>query len=1620
MSEYYKFVSESLENEIKNVVIQNTFPSLNLDHINLLTRYVVRLINIIALSFNYESGKSEIYMYQLKQNNYQDIKWLLTHLLPFLNNQNGELKNLTSLDEIYTKKKKDVNINSVEPKYVYSNVQYNRFIRKENSYIERQFTVNDLEQNFYLLVDSIKSTSHKMHVNWMDILPYTLESYEHEQLFINTKMVLSENRLTDWDPFVDINLQKSEGEVCRELFSKISGLGVEDIYNVISYDLFNEIKSIKWLIYDIPVSGDIFPVVSILKIFFELSLNLKQVEWEDINNEKFTLMWNRFIQASDAGNNIVYKRYNISSESLKKMMKGILYSFDKNKSSPSRRYAEELGYIPIPQDEIKELREIIDDEEDDLPFTLLMPSLKSIPPQIVYEFITESLQKFKGTWYGTKLLTNDKKDVDDFTYFFRGDSKIPITYKNIYNFAKSMVNHVVIQNGKELFVRYPDNWKSLNPLQKKDVIRRLNNEYDNWFNIKGYIRRLYSQIIWVKVVNEDAFNQEIHKNIMDKLVSIVFETMITKGVLTKFVPDRTKTNRAYLQRDLIYTTQEKTFETTNENEYWTSAYHYLTCVPYKQMDSFNLKIDGKKTNFNYFTWGKFKNSSPWYAIDAYNWVAQIGFCHHFLNNRVIFITGSTGVGKSTEVPKLFLYYTKALDYVQNAKLICTEPRTGPARENADYISKGLGLPISETENNIDVSSKHYYIQTKFKAEDSHSKYVSHAMLQYATDGTLILEANNPVMKDKYVTNRTSVPEEYKFTDSNCYDVIMIDEAHEHKINMDLLLTIFKHATSYNNTIRLVIISATMDDDEPKYRRFFRDINDNKKYPLNTWLRDSNLDRINVDRRYHISPPGVGTRYKVAEHYEPMKQELDIVLDILNKSDSGDILVFEPDAKGIVQLMTKLNSIIPSNVVAFPYFGAMDEEKKKFIGKISNKLKDYKLDKSINFADPSVSVTSVSNGNNQYTRAVIVATNIAEASITIETLKFVVDTGTQKTDTYNYKKRGNVMKKIYIAESNRIQRKGRVGRKSSGDVYYLYRKGLLEENTVDYEISTKNMVIEIFRSLKTNDEEQEIIPEIYDPNKFSTSVSYDNIKDVYGKFGLDKMILNQYFLESKYYDYYGNDDDYDYINYKNLEPFYNTGFGFHTLTDKKGEFYLIHPNELDIKRNIAGDIVGKKNEESEEIVFTKDKKYKGYILSKKIRSFWQMMLDYLYISFNTNKNDIIKTKIGTEIIQLFETLQIDVQYYGLIRALVFGIAIGCNDDIFKLVSFYMSVNMMPTKIKKQNTKLYSANGCTDSDSKIILGHLNDFHKYMEQIQIKDNSNLINKLFTKIPEVSKYKLTRNELNLLLGPEDTHTKELNEKISSAEKKSIIIGNIEKFVYSNIAYTIRENAQKIIGWCDVRHLDANVLVNYLVEYYNFKSKFNRKMTAKKTSFIQELKANFSKTSVFSERNLDLVDVAIVFGFPFNICKKVSESSYYLSMYNPNLDNIYKIQSTSKYKFKPNILMEPSNLSNYLLYFKLDIDPDDDDDTMICLHKVDPKLFTILSHIYNKKQIVRITHNENIMNKIDNLIKSKISDKTSDLSKMMINYTKTLTEMEKDLTEFNNKKTIIKNLDIQLETYIK
>lgn len=1634
MNKNYKFVTKQLEDEIENIVIPLIFPKLNKSDKKLLTKYTTRLINIISIIFNFDNDRDS-YLFQLKQNNYQDIKWLITHLLPFLNNKKNQLDDLISLSDIYIHKEKDVDINLSEPVYLYSNIQYGRCDRNINGYIERRFSEEDIKQNFFILLDSLKIMSNKLHVNWIDVLPVPLEDYETNNLFKKIKKRFETNTVTDWDPVLDASFSIGEDVMYKTLSDKIMGLDLYDIYNVMSYDLFEDIKQIKWLIYDIPLK-QIYPVIFLLSVFFGIERNLKQIEWDEFDNKKFNLMWNKLVEASELGSNVTYSMFNFKAEPLRKFMKGIIYSFDKSMWSITRKQAEKEGYIPISQNLTPIDEDFENDDDDDITFSMVLPSLKSMGAKLFYNFLTESLQKFKGTWYGTKMLNDKKTNIKEskFQPYVKTEN-LPITYKNIYNFSKSMVHHIVIStepNGKtkKIFTRYPENWKSLNLAQKNDILARLNNKYKRWFTILRYIRNLYALYpTIVELYEPEIINEMIHEKLMENLPNIIFETMICKGILTEFIPNRLKSNLSNISRDKIYTLQKNIFDTTNDNKYWTSAYNYLTKIPYKFMDEFVINDKGSLNRHNHFTYNQNPDGGQWYSIYAYDWIAQIGFCHHFLNNRVIFITGATGVGKSTEVPKLFLYFTKSLEYIADPHIVCTEPRIAPTKKNAGYVADCLGVPLVSYVNGIETRTTNYYIQTQYKEKETtsteevtknntsgpHMKTVSHATLKYITDGTLILEASNVILKDKFIINKTidgKIEETYKFSNNNLYDIIMVDEAHEHKINMDLLLTMLKFGATYNNNVKLVIISATMDNDEPKYRRYFRDINDNRKFPLCTWIRDNKLDRINVDRRYHISPPDMGTRYKVTKIFTPGVSEIDTIMDIVSKSDSGHILVFEPGVKEIIKLVEELNKVLPSNIIAIPYHSKIDDDKKSFIGEINNKLKFYKKDRSIIFSDPSIKMNEIHLGINTYTRAIIVATNIAEASITIINLKFVVDTGTQKIEPYDYKKRGTISKKIFIAEENHLQRAGRVGRKEAGTAIFLYDKKSLEDNTIDYEMSTKNIAVEIFKKLKNKDNEKKLILEDLDPNNPMLILSSEKIKEKYNEFGISLMILKQYFLDGQYYDYYGNDTMYDYKNYRRLHPFYETGLGYETITDNRGTFYLIHPNEVDFIRNIVGDITNKKKH-NKEITFKKDRTNSGYIISKKIKSFWQILLDNLYISFNETNTSIIKTTLGIEIMKIFETLQTDEAYYGLIRAVIFGIAIGCGDDMLKLCAFYMAIQMSPLNVSKE--RLFNYDKEAHSDSQIILNYIRDFDNLLKSNGLNTNitSNGMT-LYSKIPEVKKYNLSRDDLICLLGPEDEHTKELIKKISSEEKKGKIISSIENFIISEFFKSIHNNSDQIQIWCDVNNLDNMIFMKYLYEYCKLRSTLSRKMIKQTQNFIIDLKKSFKKTNIIEDRQLNLIDVALLFGYPCNICKKVDESMYYLSLYSPSLNNIYKIKSTSQYKYKPNTLANLLHLQNYVLYFTININPETDEDTMACLHKVDPKLITIMAHVYNKNTFSKYTSNINIMKKIREVIDSNEIDKNSELGKMIINYTKTLNQIESDLSIYSTRDaiTVITNID--------
>jgi HrpA-like RNA helicase len=254
-----------------------------------------------------------------------------------------------------------------------------------------------------------------------------------------------------------------------------------------------------------------------------------------------------------------------------------------------------------------------------------------------------------------------------------------------------------------------------------------------------------------------------------------------------------------------------------------------------------------------------------------------------------------------------------------------------------------------------MKTNNYYVQYKHQ-NGEHTNNIFGNYLKIVTDGTLYESIKtNPVMRKK-INNQ--------YIDENINDIIIIDEAHEHNTNMDLIITLARQTCFFNNMIRLIIISATMDDDEPIYRRYFKDIYDEKLYPIKQNFIHPILDidfdpnPLYMDRRYHISPPGETTQYIIEEYYEnnePNTGDESInaniiqenaykkVIEICNSNKPGEILFFALGKNEIAKTVEYLNKIMPKGNVALPYYGeGLHQNYKDIISKIDEKYQKLKI------------------------------------------------------------------------------------------------------------------------------------------------------------------------------------------------------------------------------------------------------------------------------------------------------------------------------------------------------------------------------------------------------------------------------------------------------------------------------------------------------------------------------------------------------------------------------------------------------------------------------------------------------------------------------------------------------
>jgi HrpA-like RNA helicase len=359
----------------------------------------------------------------------------------------------------------------------------------------------------------------------------------------------------------------------------------------------------------------------------------------------------------------------------------------------------------------------------------------------------------------------------------------------------------------------------------------------------------------------------------------------------------------------------------------------------------------------YKHWGKI-----WSKYPAYENVKDT--LQQIKNNQVILVISGTGSGKTVLFPKYMLHI-----FNYNKKIGITLPKRIVTKKAAEFSAITLDVKLGDI------------IGYQYKGHTNKSK---NTKLLYATDGTIVMKLiNDPLLTD--------------------FDSIIIDEAHERKIQIDLLLYLLKNVLKNRPEFKLVIMSATVNENTFKsyydeYKFVTLNIGSKTNYPINTiYLNKPISERETIEYGYNIL--------------------LDIVNNnkIINNNTTHDILFFVSSVNDTLKICERVrkDKLLHNNYCIEVYSG-IDENKEKI-----------------------VSDASLYRELGDYNRKIILATPVAESSLTINGIKYVIDSGYELHNLYDPKTRAKKLERSRITKAQAIQRRGRSGRTESGICYCLY-------------------------------------------------------------------------------------------------------------------------------------------------------------------------------------------------------------------------------------------------------------------------------------------------------------------------------------------------------------------------------------------------------------------------------------------------------------------------------------------------------------------------------------------------------------------------------------------------------
>jgi ATP-dependent RNA helicase DHX57 len=385
--------------------------------------------------------------------------------------------------------------------------------------------------------------------------------------------------------------------------------------------------------------------------------------------------------------------------------------------------------------------------------------------------------------------------------------------------------------------------------------------------------------------------------------------------------------------------------------------------------------------------------------------------------QVVVISGGTGCGKSTQIPQLLL--DEGLERGRPLRIICTQPRRISAVGLAERVAAERCEPVGRS------------VGYRVRLESRVSEWT---LLEFVTVGVLLRQL-------------TASPDPV-----NDVDCVVVDEVHERSSDIDFLLLCLRALLRQRPLLKVVLMSATLD--AQTFASYFGGCEtlsiDGRAFPVTDYY----LDDVLAITRYTQSK---GLRLQLSEKKReerttrlrqlygglqsqgesPFALEPDVLeglvtfneetLDyalmetllwhIIDSSSEGGVLVFLPGAAEINRLLASVRRSVgeqgrpPHAFLLVPLHGQLSSADQKLVFK------------------------RCARGQ----RKIVFATNIAETSITVDDVEFVIDSGKMKQTEYDAQSRIGRLEETWVAQANATQRRGRAGRVKPGVCYKLFSR-----------------------------------------------------------------------------------------------------------------------------------------------------------------------------------------------------------------------------------------------------------------------------------------------------------------------------------------------------------------------------------------------------------------------------------------------------------------------------------------------------------------------------------------------------------------------------------------------------